>query len=625
MSARRHVRVLDALAGQVALAVGALAALAAAALVLLVVVPREDALRAEANAFAGDLAGRLAGVVGRAVEAGIPLARINGAEAYIARIVHRNPEIASIVIRDTDGKSLFSYAVDVSPERRAGSTAAIVGQDGDVGSVEVVPSDATLGEVLRHSAEVAFGFALLAGLVAGLIVRLVLVEQVDIPRLRLLVASLEIAGDRLASSWRPHPDTAYAAIAARLDATLAPVRRKLHTALLIAEEIAAIDIKGEFRHRTLPALQRIVGYRIDGARTLVRGPGWTGWWSLAVLAVGRSLAALAPGVVAERFGSDPHANTAIGAVLALEAIGAAAALTLLRRLEPRHSMLWAVLGLVIAAAASAAIVWTHDLAPFLVARAAAGFGVALAVWALLSQPGALPRRPWRPLPLLLAAAALGPALGGILAEASDRRTAFAVAGVVLGLIALRLLFRVGGGRPAARLGLRPIGVRAGSTIASASAVAVAWLELHLGGHVLIADPGALGFHFAVFAALLALPWWRDLRLDPAGGLLIAAAALALPLLPLAVPPLLVTVLAGAGCGLALRAVARAVWTPAGFLYGLAGVGCVAAIAMVVGAIAGIVRPDFVVAAAVLLVAIAPWAIRRRAAGVSGFGRAVRTG
>src|SRR5690606_21624349 len=74
----------------------------------------QSILQPELERKAATVAGSPASLIGRALEVGSPLDRLEGLDAYLQRILSGNPDLSSIAVRDAGGAALYQAARDVA-------------------------------------------------------------------------------------------------------------------------------------------------------------------------------------------------------------------------------------------------------------------------------------------------------------------------------------------------------------------------------------------------------------------------------------------------------------------------------------------------------------------------------
>lgn len=507
-------------------------------------------LTGESDTVAKSIGRSISEVVARAVKLGIPLADLNGVDSYFSDVMAANPEVDGLAIADMSGTFLFEKGRSATTDFRDAVLVEIPGTEkSDVGRVLVVPSYSLAHDIHRRAIMIAIAVTLLAGLVAGVWVRLYRIELIDLPRAR-LVASCRAVGRGGFDNYSPVPEESPLRPLGRAAARLvAPVRRHAREARALAEEIRAIDVTGAFRSRVEAAMAPLAAYRFDQLEQPLRRGGWAGWLVLPVVVAGGATLPLIAGFAADRIGNDPLAAAAMGGGIVASALGALIGIASASLIAVRVPRLAAVVGLLVAAGATGATFKIHEIIPFALAQLAAGIGFWLAVWGLMVRGGALMRRPWSGALILLCLLGIGPTVGGITAEIVGRRDAFltcAIAMAALALIALlqadRSSSRAGFG-PRASIKLHELAAPVGIAIAL-----TAWFQIELAGNVYRTDYATLAFHFAVAGSGMALAWIAGLRLPTALGVAVTGLAVLASLTPVA-PDWVISLALGLGVGL----------------------------------------------------------------------------
>jgi hypothetical protein len=576
----------DRFAVIVGLVAGIAIALAAAATLFLIERTHHDDLALTTERVTRSIGSAVADTVGRAVGFGIPLRDLYGVDTYLEDIIRRNPEVAAIAITNDSGETLFSV-----PQGATGGTPVSVQIPvgaAAVGLIVVTPSQRILDVVARTLAVTVLGASLFGALVAGILARAFAAERLDLRQSR-LVASLRALARGGFGDYSPvGGDSPLHPLGAALAKRLAPVRREARQALALADEIRAVDFDQSLGPRVDEALAPIEGkVRFDATHPPVRRRTWTGWWAVPLLLVGTSVHPLVPSFAYDRLDPGLMQALEVSAAVAAQFLGSALGLLgalVLARSSPAAAVGFATL---LAGGATAATTLIRDPSLFLALRFCAGFGLWVALWVMLLQPGFHTRRPWF-WSLMVLAALAGSGLGGLVAEALGRRDAFAAAGlaiVVLGLVAVALVERP---RvvPRLRLSVRPADLVA---VGTAFAVAMTWLELALGTGDIRYNYAELGLHFCLAAVAAAIVFVTGRRPHPGLALLVAAAG---PALGAVLPEFAVlgSLLVGVGGAMALAAVGGRVWAPEGALAAL--LGGVAGAAVAAGAAALGVEPEW---------------------------------
>ncbi len=248
--------------------------------------------------------------------------------------------------------------------------------------------------------------------------------------------------------------------------------------------------------------------------------------------------------------------------------------------------------LMLSAVAFGMVYFVRDYRVFTAVTTFASFTGWLAVWTVLQAAGAGRRRPWRGALVLLAAAAIGPVIGALLAEAEGRRAAFATLGAMAAVLAILST----AGAPRLRQAGRPPSLSGAEMMAlvAASLAVFAWADLHLSATLLRERYAVLGLNFGLCGAAAFVPYLLRLRLPAPAGAVVAAAAVLIGGGLVAVPALdglgadlghgLTSAAAGVGFGLVTFSLGgRAFIASAAIAIGVGGLGAGAlhAAAMVV--------------------------------------------
>jgi MFS family permease len=490
----------------------------------------------------------IGGLVSRAVSLGIPLPDLYSVDGYLDDIIMANPEVDGIAVTDLDGKVLFQRSRWADRPFHSSVAVPIQIDETAIGRIEIDASYVVARTVRMRLASAVIAASVFAGLFAAIWMRIYRLEMVDLPRAR-FVASSRSVGRGGFGDYSPPPDDSPLQPLGRSAARLiAPVRRQARNAAALAEEIRAIDVTHAFTSRVDAALKPLSAYRFDHLSQPLRRAGWGGWLALPAVGLIEAARPLVAGFAADRIGTDPLADVAIGLALTGDALGRFLGVLAAYVVAVHLPRTGAVFGLLIAAAGTAVTFTIHETLPFAGARIAVGFGLWLAVWSLLARAGGIRRLPWRGALLLLCAWGVGPILGGMLAEIFGRRNGFLVIGGAIGFLALVSLLQPP--RPGSRATFAWRDTTAPDLAAALVAVLVltTWLEVHLSGHLMRENYVGLTLHFGLAAAAMALPWWLSIRLPVVVGAAVALVAAWLAALSLA-PATAVSVVAGLGFGL----------------------------------------------------------------------------
>ena len=554
-------------------------------------------LDVKSSDVAATVAQSVAADLSRAVGLGIPLGAMRGVDDYLSEILGFAPEVDGIAILDRQERLLFSSrsgdALLDRPHARAPIMAPAGGtgegeggtEDGEgaaIGSVIAQASSATHAGVMRAIAASAATVALLAGILVGLAVRIVRLERVDLPTVR-TAAMLHAAARGHFVIRGLTPAGVLPPVADALARAVTPIQLTYRRIQALVEEIKAVDGSAAVRQRVGDALGALEGLRLETRRGRLRHIGLV-WWPAAALTVIAATRPLIANFAYDRIGNDPFAEVAVAFAVTAETIGAILGVILATLLAGRWSKPATFAAMLMAAAAYAAVYVIRDYRVFTATVTFAAFCGWFAVWSVLATEGAGRRLPWRGAIVLLGAAAAGPMIGGLLAEAEGRRAAFATLGVLAALLAVastagapRLPQRRRPVPPALRLS--PADVLA---LLAASLALFAWADVSLAGTVLRERYAEMALNFGLAGAASFVPVLLRWRLPaPAGGLVAAAAVLAgAGLVPAAaavgvdVLQPAVSVLAGLGFGIVAFALGARAFVPSSAI--AIGVGGVAA-------------------------------------------------
>lgn len=479
----------------------------------------------KSNDVAAAIAQLIADDFDRAVDVGIPLAEMRGVEAYLVQILSHSPEIRSVSIRDSQERVLFTTRGAETgieaPHARAPIVSAAEG-DAVVGTVVVHASGAAHRSAQRAIVAAVAATALLAGLVVAFIFRVVRLERADLPKVRTVAALRAIGRGRFTTGAAPQGDVLrnVADAANRITAMIHLTHRRIQA---LADEIRAVDGSGETRARLTAITGRMAGLQFARRRRRAQATGAV-WWPVLVLTVLMASRPLVANFAYDRIGDDPFADLSISVAVAAQALGAMLGLALALACGGRWSKLATFVATLITAVSLGAVYLIRDYLVFAgviaLANAAAWFGV----WTVLQSVGAARRAPWRAALILLAAGAIGPLLGSLLAEAEGRRLAFAIIGAATLVVAL-LSLSDAPRRP--RPFRTPTPVRASEALAlvAASLAASGWLDVHLAGVELREQYAFIGLNFGLCGVATLIPIIAQVRLPAAVGAALAALAM----------------------------------------------------------------------------------------------------
>ncbi|WP_170134883.1 hypothetical protein [Acuticoccus kandeliae] len=533
-----------------------IAALCVAAIVLasalVVLLPRFEsafsALDSSSDYVAAAISESVAGDFQRAIDLGIPLREMRGVGPYLDTILEANPSVASISILDPNERVLFA----------AGETGGVYGDERQVrsaiaqgraveGAVVVVPSRLMLERVRGHIIQSAIAVAIAASLFVGILLRLLLLERRDLPQARFVAGGRAVAHGVFAdfTSPRPGPFQPLGQSAARLTVTLRRAHRRLQ---VVVDEVRALDITRALHERIDAALAPLAAFRFDRPFPHRQDDGLL-WWPLAALSAAMAVRPLVANFAGDRIGDDPIVALVVGGSVGAMAAGGLLGLALAWLVGGRYSKLATTIGTLIGAGAIGSIYLIRDYDYFIGALAIAGFGLWFAAFTVLLADGNFMRRPWHAALVLLAAAAIGPTVGALLAEAVGRRLAFLSIGGILVVIALAST----AGAPRR---VRPVrlafALTASETLALAAATTAlfTWTDIFIAGTALTENYATMAMHFAIIGAAAYVPFATDTRTAAATGAALAAAGVAAALL-LDFPPVAASGTIGLGFGLTL--------------------------------------------------------------------------
>lgn len=552
-AARQHAsmpRTSDRAALWFALIVALIVGIASTAIGLEIYAGRRAEVVAASRAVVRSVGAAVAQTVERAVGYGIPIDRLYRADAYLAQSMRASGEISAIILQDTGGRVVAGAGAAsqvepvVVPVTVAGS---------DRGRLLLFPAYTIARQTRTTIVQMAIVVTVLAGLAAGILMRALLAETIDLRRARFAAAARRVARGYFGENTPPLWDSPMSALNVAAGTHLAAVRSEARAVAALADEIRAVDFDGTLAPRVaraiaplgpLPAFQASVRQRFN---TL-----WAGWWALAVLALAGATRPLLASFAADRIDAGLFQAVQVAGSVALGAAGQLAGL-LAALLVLRARPLAIALALALVAGA---LVWVSDsrgFSPVLIARLLIGFGTGFAVWSLIALDGRFLRQPFRWALMLLAAEGAGPILGVLCDQMIGRRLTLEIAGVLAGVLAILALALRTRSTARLRLALPPHALRPLAALTLSTAAAVAFMDGALSGGPVRDDLARVALGYALFGGGLAvLPLIRPGRRATAGLAalaLLAAAALSawFPAGPLPLAPL--------PAGLALGAVA----------------------------------------------------------------------
>lgn len=483
-------------------------------------------LAQEAEQAALTIAQSVADDFGKAVALGIPLDQMRDVGSYLEEILADAPEIEGIVVLSAHEEPLFSSRPDagsiVGPHARA---PILVATDAAlVGTVRAHASSTMRDAVERTVLLAGMVIALLAGLVVAVAMRVTRLERVDLPMVRSVAALNGAARGHfvergLGDSGLLPP------IADALARAMTPIQLTHRRIRTLVEEIKAVDGSTPVRQRVGAVVANLDGVLIEQRPAPRRALGNV-WWPVAALTLVMAARPLIGNFAYDRIGDGPWADTVAAIGCTASAAGAGLGILAAMALAGRWSKLVSFFAMLVLAAAFAGIYQIRDYRLFALTIALANFAGWLAVWTVLYAEGAGRRRPWRAALVLLAAAAMGPMAGGLLAEAEGRRAAFATLGAFAVLVAFASLAGAPRPRRAARSSARLAPAEALALVAVAGA-AVAWCDVSLAADVLRERYAAMALAFGLCGVVAFVPYVLRLRAPAWVGAALAAVTLVL--------------------------------------------------------------------------------------------------
>ncbi|MCF3935667.1 hypothetical protein L1787_19930 [Acuticoccus sp. M5D2P5] len=525
--------------------------LATALFVLLPRIERSfEALDTRSDHVATSIAESVAADVHRAIGLGIPLDAMRGVEPYLDNILSANPSVAEIRVLDPTERTLYAAG---EPGLVYGAhrevRAAISGESLD-GTIVVVPSRQMLQRVHDHIVEAAIAIAIAAGIAAGVFYRIVALERRDLPQARFVVGGRAVSHGVFAdfSAPRPGPFQPLGQAAARLTVGLRRGQRRLQS---VVDEVRALDVTHTLHERIGAALAPLSAYRFDRPFKVRRLEVGFVWWPLLLLTMAMATRPLATNFAEDRVGDDPILPLVIAATMAASGLGGLFGLLAARLLGGRLSKLVTLVATLAAAIAIGSTFILRDVTIFIATNAVAGFGVWFAAFTVLLAEGAGARRPWRAALVFLAAAAIGPAFGGLIAESVGRRFAFLTIGVLLAIVALAST--AGAPRRVRRVRtLFTLGPSETFALAAAAMTIFTWSDLYVSAAAFTENYATMAMHFAILGAASFVPVATGARPPALFGAALAAAALAAAFL-IDLPAIVATVSIGLGFGFTIHA------------------------------------------------------------------------
>ncbi|UOM32910.1 hypothetical protein [Acuticoccus sp. I52.16.1] len=565
--------------------VGALAALVVGlgtyGAILLAMPPALDDVEQNSLAVANTVAQSVGADIRSAVSLGIPIEEMRGVHDYLAEVLGFAPEVEEIAILDRQERLLFSSdpapdSVLDGPHVRA--PVLDPASETVIGTVIVHASTETGRAVARGVLVVSVLVALLSGLVVAVWLRIVRLERLDLPTVR-TAATLRSAGRGHFIERGLTPSGLLTPLVDALARAVTPIQLTHRRIQTLADEIRAVDGSAAVRQRAAEATAAMQDLSLERRRGRMRTIGFV-WWPAAALTVLMGTRPLVANFAYDRIGDDPYAAVSVALAVTAGAVGAILGVLVALAVGGRLSKPVTFAAMVASAVAFAAVYFVRDYRTFIALAAFANFTGWLAVWTVLQATGAGRRLPWRGGLILLAAAAIGPILGALLAEAEGRRAAFATLGALAAVLAVLSTT----GAPRLRQATRPPALTGAEAMALAavSLAVFAWIDVNLAGWVLRERYAMLGLNFGVCGVAAFVPYLTRVRVPAAAGAVLAAAAVlvgggvvALPYLDLPGPDmrfLATSTLAGLGFGMVTYALgARAFVPSAAVAIGIGGI------------------------------------------------------
>lgn len=528
---------------------------------------RTNEIRAATEQLLASVAETVASDVGRALGYGIPLDDIYGAEPYLEAVAAANSEVAGIALTDPQGRVL---AVGGALPTGAAGIERQVEVNGQVLAViKVAATNSFTRQAARDRLLILLASAAIAGMLAALLLRLMLLEGTDLPLARLQSSLRSIGrgqfGDYTAYERRG-PVLLLAASATRV---IIPIRHGYRQLLAAAREITAVDLDHSAQPRLQGAMDLIsTTYTFAGGDRSRRVHAWAGWWLVAALLLGEAVRPLVGGFAADRAPGTSAEPMRVALVFLAQSAAGAVGLVLAWRL--RGGPVLAGFALALCGLATLSVEWLYSGGLFLASRAGAALMLTLGAGTLALSGGVRLRRPWLGLATLIAVAGCGPSLGSLLGELLGRRLAYATLGGGLLLLGICLALTQRSGHRGPWSG-HAVGRRSVLALGAAALVVNGWLFGQLAAFPLRYDYALMALLLATLAAaaaLAALPRWG---LPNALAVLLAAAGPGIGLLEHSLwSMILAAAIAGIGLGFLWRGARIA--TPAAALALLAGQG-----------------------------------------------------
>ncbi len=514
-----------------------------------------------------------AGAIQRAVDLGIPLPKLYAVDAYLQQIIADNREVTAITVVDSSGVRLFSVdrSDTVEPSPMQAIRLPIRASGELVGEVLVTPASRIVARALARLYWCMAAVVLVASLLVASLVRLFLLEAIDLPRCRLQATLGALSRGVLVEVPRAPKESPLKPLYRAVRLLAEPLHEQRQDVIRQAEEIRAIDFDNSLGPRVDRALAGLSG-GTSPSQPVRRGTQedrsalWAGWWALPVIAAAQMVSPLLTGFATDRAYVGTSPESAVAFLAAVQGVFTILALIVIDAARAVPSRMLTAIALLSLGLATGGVAWIRDYDLYLVARGVASLAFPVAVAGFLGAPGRRLRLPAIPIGIL-AAVAVGPVLGTLVAELTGRRSTFATAGVLILLMIGPALVALAPGRRrigSALVSRRPRGLQ--SVIIVLVSAAVGWFMLTaLPAFAQRADFALLGLAFAGYASALVVsmvvPPWLCL-----GAALIASLGVGAGLahgLPVAYISLLTAVAVGTVAGIALVWLGTKVWSRAG--------------------------------------------------------------
>ncbi|WMS42986.1 hypothetical protein RDV64_00875 [Acuticoccus sp. MNP-M23] len=569
----------DRAAFVLALSVGAVVLVATLWLATIMIQPRLQRLEVASTEAAQTLASAVAEDFAEAVALGIPLPQMRGVDDYLSAVLRSDNLVSAVLVLGAEEQRLFAVPARTAVPRPL-VRAQIMVDDKAVGTIIAGPSPQIAETARLHLLRSAIAMALLVGLLSGILFRIALLERLNLPQARLGAAAGAV-GRGTFGEFTPPRAGAMLALGRSAGLLLAPIRREYRRLVALTDEVRALDTFGRVRTEIDDALAPLAAYSFDRPRKgRMLSSANALWWPFAALAALFTPRALVASFAADRVDT-VHVPLAIGSAVGANALGAIVGLAVAFALGGRAPKLTPLFSLLIAAAAIGVTAIVRDPYIFTALQCAAGLFGAIAVGSTFCTEGAFARLPWRAGIVLIGAAAVGPTLGALLAEAAGRRISFATVGVLTAIIALT----AAAGPPRRRAARRPrwgLPLSTALGLVSASFAVVTWIDISFSAGAMREDYAGLGYVAVVTGAAAFLPF--ALSGPPQRAFSVGGAALVVALFAAALfaePALLSTLGVAAVVGLSFGLAVRGAGSRA---FGFGGATCLAAGTLLAGAL-----------------------------------------